>query len=68
MRLYICCHPGFQKGSKLLLALDNPFPMELSEHLFGEKWAFVQLPISGTGTGTGTETFTFNDNDKQILH
>lgn len=41
-------HPGFQKGSKPLLALDNPFPMELPENLFGEKWAFVQLPISGT--------------------
>ncbi|GMY22488.1 protein TAB2 homolog, chloroplastic-like [Fagus crenata] len=39
-------HPGFQKGSKPLLALDNPFPMELPENLFGEKWAFVQLPIS----------------------
>lgn len=42
------CHPGFQKGSKPLLALDNPFPMELPENLFGEKWAFVQLPYSGT--------------------
>lgn len=41
-------HPGFQKGSKPLLALDNPFPMELPENLFGEKWAFVQLPFSGT--------------------
>lgn len=41
-------HPGFQKGSKPLLALDNPFPMELPENLFGEKWAFVQLPLSGT--------------------
>ncbi|XP_015881638.3 protein TAB2 homolog, chloroplastic [Ziziphus jujuba] len=39
-------HPGFQKGSKPLLALDNPFPMELPENLFGEKWAFVQLPLS----------------------
>ncbi|KAF3946264.1 hypothetical protein CMV_027451 [Castanea mollissima] len=39
-------HPGFQKGSKPLLALDNPFPMELPENLFGDKWAFVQLPIS----------------------
>ncbi|KAJ9158793.1 hypothetical protein P3X46_024340 [Hevea brasiliensis] len=39
-------HPGFQKGSKPLLALDNPFPMELPENLFGEKWAFVQLPYS----------------------
>ncbi|KAK8998479.1 hypothetical protein V6N11_083868 [Hibiscus sabdariffa] len=39
-------HPGFQKGSKPLLALDNPFPMELPENLFGEKWAFVQLPFS----------------------
>lgn len=39
-------HPGFQKGSKPLLALDNPFPMELPDNLFGEKWAFVQLPFS----------------------
>ncbi|KAK3223942.1 hypothetical protein Dsin_010967 [Dipteronia sinensis] len=39
-------HPGFQKGSKPLLALDNPFPMELPENLFGERWAFVQLPFS----------------------
>ncbi|XP_047940627.1 protein TAB2 homolog, chloroplastic [Salvia hispanica] len=39
-------HPGFQKGSKPLLALDNPFPMELPESLYGEKWAFVQLPFS----------------------
>lgn len=41
-------HPGFQKGAKPLLALDNPFPMELPENLFGDKWAFVQLPFSGT--------------------
>lgn len=40
-------HPGFQKGSKPLLALDNPFPTELPENLYGEKWAFVQLPFSG---------------------
>jgi len=40
-------HPGFNKGSKRLLALDNPFPMELPENLYGEKWAFVQLPFSG---------------------
>ncbi|KAL3518823.1 hypothetical protein ACH5RR_021412 [Cinchona calisaya] len=40
------CHPGFQKGAKSLLALDNPFPMELPENLYGEKWAFVQLPFS----------------------
>ncbi|MCD7449356.1 TGF-beta-activated kinase 1 and MAP3K7-binding protein 2 [Datura stramonium] len=39
-------HPGFQKGAKPLLALDNPFPMELPENLYGEKWAFVQLPVS----------------------
>ncbi|MCL7033698.1 hypothetical protein MKW94_019178 [Papaver nudicaule] len=39
-------HPGFQASSKPLLALDNPFPMELPENLFGEKWAFVQLPFS----------------------
>lgn len=41
-------HPGFQQGSKPLLALDNPFPMDLPDNLFGEKWAFVQLPYSGT--------------------
>ncbi|XP_068648789.1 protein TAB2 homolog, chloroplastic [Aristolochia californica] len=39
-------HPGFQKGSKPLLALDEPFPMELPENLVGEQWAFVQLPFS----------------------
>ncbi|KAL5543383.1 hypothetical protein UlMin_007167 [Ulmus minor] len=39
-------HPGFQKTAKPLLALDNPFPMELPDNLFGEKWAFVQLPLS----------------------
>ncbi|CAN1132647.1 Protein TAB2 homolog, chloroplastic [Linum perenne] len=39
-------HPGFQKGSKPLLALDNPFPLELPENLYGDKWAFVQLPFS----------------------
>lgn len=39
-------HPGFQQGSKPLLTLDNPFPMQLPENLFGEKWAFVQLPFS----------------------
>lgn len=40
-------HPGFQKGSKPLLALDNPFPTVLPENLFGDQWAFVQLPFSG---------------------
>ncbi|KAM7262991.1 hypothetical protein ACFE04_000674 [Oxalis oulophora] len=39
-------HPGFQKGSKPLLAVDNPFPMSLPENLFGDQWAFVQLPYS----------------------
>ncbi|XP_057978612.1 protein TAB2 homolog, chloroplastic [Malania oleifera] len=39
-------HPGFQKGSKPLPVLDNPFPMDPPEDLFGEKWAFVQLPFS----------------------
>ncbi|CAL1361548.1 unnamed protein product [Linum trigynum] len=39
-------HPGFQKGSKPLLALDNPFPIDLPENLYGDKWAFVQLPFS----------------------
>ena len=40
-------HPGFQKGSKPLLALDNPFPMELPENHFRDKWAFILLPFSG---------------------
>ncbi|KAJ4833343.1 Protein TAB2 chloroplastic [Turnera subulata] len=39
-------HPGFQKGAAPLLTLDNPFAMELPENLYGEKWAFVQLPFS----------------------
>ncbi|XP_027341618.1 protein TAB2 homolog, chloroplastic [Abrus precatorius] len=39
-------HPGFQEGSKPLLAVDNPFPTELPDDLYGEKWAFVQLPYS----------------------
>ncbi|KAF6148780.1 hypothetical protein GIB67_019388, partial [Kingdonia uniflora] len=41
-------HPGFQSP---LLALDNPFPMELPENLVGEKWAFVQLPFSSWMNG-----------------
>lgn len=40
-------HPGFQKGAKPLLALDNPFPMNLPDNLYGDRWAFVQLPFSG---------------------
>ncbi|GJM85500.1 hypothetical protein PR202_ga01953 [Eleusine coracana subsp. coracana] len=39
-------HPGFQAGTRPLLALDNPFPTTLPENLFGDKWAFVQLPFS----------------------
>ncbi|TVU29282.1 hypothetical protein EJB05_20842, partial [Eragrostis curvula] len=39
-------HPGFQAGTRPLLALDNPFPTSLPENLFGDKWAFVQLPFS----------------------
>ncbi|MFS7928868.1 hypothetical protein Hanom_Chr04g00325841 [Helianthus anomalus] len=39
-------HPGFQKGSKPLLALDNLFPMDLPDTLYEENWAFVQLPFS----------------------
>uniref|UniRef100_J3LEN5 PI-PLC Y-box domain-containing protein n=1 Tax=Oryza brachyantha TaxID=4533 RepID=J3LEN5_ORYBR len=39
-------HPGFQTGTKPLLTLDNPFPTSLPENLFGDKWAFVQLPFS----------------------
>ncbi|KAL0561865.1 hypothetical protein IC582_002310 [Cucumis melo] len=54
-------HPGFQKGSKPLLALDNPFPMELPENLFGERWAFVQLPFSAVQEEISNlkETFMF---------
>ncbi|CAK9310278.1 unnamed protein product [Citrullus colocynthis] len=54
-------HPGFQKGSKPLLALDNPFPMELPENLFGERWAFVQLPFSAVQEEVSNlkETFMF---------
>ncbi|PON46635.1 RNA binding protein [Trema orientale] len=47
-------HPGFQKGAKPLLALDNPFPMELPDNLFGEKWAFVQLPFSAVREETSS--------------
>ncbi|KAF5736444.1 hypothetical protein HS088_TW14G00586 [Tripterygium wilfordii] len=47
-------HPGFQKGSKPLLALDNPFPMNLPDNLFGEKWAFVQLPFSAVREETSS--------------
>ncbi|KAG8071404.1 hypothetical protein GUJ93_ZPchr0006g45686 [Zizania palustris] len=39
-------HPGFQAGTKPLLTLDNPFATSLPENLFGDKWAFVQLPFS----------------------
>lgn len=47
-------HPGFQRGSKPFLSLDNPFPMELPENLFGEKWAFVQLPFSAVQEATSS--------------
>lgn len=53
-------HPGFQKGSKPLLALDNPFPMELPENLFGEKWAFVQLPFSAVKEEVNSLRTRFN--------
>ncbi|KAG2671653.1 hypothetical protein I3760_13G006100 [Carya illinoinensis] len=52
-------HPGFQKGSKPLLALDNPFPMELPDNLFGEKWAFVQLPFSAVREEASSLETTF---------
>uniref|UniRef100_A0ACD5YSS0 Uncharacterized protein n=1 Tax=Avena sativa TaxID=4498 RepID=A0ACD5YSS0_AVESA len=39
-------HPGFQQGTKPLLTLDNPFASNLPDNLFGDKWAFVQLPFS----------------------
>ncbi|VFQ94084.1 unnamed protein product [Cuscuta campestris] len=39
-------HPGYKEGSKPLFSIDNPFPMQLPENLYGEKWAFVQLPFS----------------------
>ncbi|GAB2210790.1 hypothetical protein Droror1_Dr00016074, partial [Drosera rotundifolia] len=44
-------HPGFQKGSKPFLALDDPFPRALPENLFGDRWAFVQLPYSAWMNG-----------------
>ncbi|KAK6933819.1 RNA-binding protein Tab2/Atab2, C-terminal [Dillenia turbinata] len=54
-------HPGFQKGAKPFLTLDNPFPMDLPDNLFGEKWAFVQLPFSAVQEEVATlkRTFTF---------
>lgn len=57
-------HPGFQRGSKPFLSLDNPFPMELPENLFGEKWAFVQLPFSAVQeTSSSFETkYAFGGN------
>ncbi|KQK00291.1 protein TAB2 homolog, chloroplastic [Brachypodium distachyon] len=39
-------HPGFQQGTKPLLTLDNPFASNLPDNLFGDKWAFVQLPFA----------------------
>ncbi|XP_047340780.1 protein TAB2 homolog, chloroplastic [Impatiens glandulifera] len=53
-------HPGFQKGTKPLLPLDNPFPMELPDNLFGEKWAFVQLPFSAVKEEISSLQTTFN--------
>ncbi|XP_020110709.1 uncharacterized protein LOC109725773 isoform X2 [Ananas comosus] len=44
-------HPGFQPRLKPLLSLDNPFPMNLPENLFGDRWAFVQLPFSAWMNG-----------------
>ncbi|KAM7269235.1 hypothetical protein ACFE04_024732 [Oxalis oulophora] len=38
--------PSKRKGSNPLLAVDNLFPMSLPENLFGDQWAFVQLPYS----------------------
>ncbi|KAL9249496.1 TAB2 homolog, chloroplastic-like protein [Drosera capensis] len=38
--------PRKRKGSKPFLALDYPFPKALPENLFGDRWAFVQLPYS----------------------
>ncbi|OIW15437.1 hypothetical protein TanjilG_28636 [Lupinus angustifolius] len=52
-------HPGFQKGAKSLLTLDNPFPMELPENLFGERWAFVQLPYSAVREEVSSLDTTF---------
>lgn len=39
-------HPGFQKGAKALLTLEQSSPLELPDNLCGEKWAFVQLPLA----------------------
>lgn len=52
-------HPGFQKGSKPLLALDNPFPMNPPDSLYGEKWAFVQLPFSAVKEEAASVETTF---------
>ncbi|XP_057818265.2 protein TAB2 homolog, chloroplastic [Cryptomeria japonica] len=40
-------HPGFQEGAKPLLSIEQPFPMDLPDNLYGEKWAFVQLSLAG---------------------
>lgn len=52
-------HPGFQKGAKPLMVLDNPFPMELPENLFGDRWAFVQLPYSAVREEVSSMEKTF---------
>lgn len=57
-------HPAFQKGAKPLLLLDNLFPMDLPENLFGERWAFVQLPYSAVREEISSmeKTFAFGAN------
>ncbi|KAG4982543.1 hypothetical protein AAZX31_10G084900 [Glycine max] len=72
-------HPGFQEGSKPLLALDNPFPTELPDILYGERWAFVQLPYSAVreeistfergvcGSGLDLELLGLDIDDKTLI-
>lgn len=60
-------HPGFQKGSKPLLPLDNPFPTKLPDDLFGERWAFVQLPYSGIESSVAFMSFVSQFHD-MVFH
>lgn len=39
--------PGFQVNAPPLLQLEVPPPQDLPDKMRGEKWAFVQLPLSG---------------------
>jgi hypothetical protein len=39
--------PGYQDSATPLFMLDPPQPEPLPEDLVGERWAFVELPVSG---------------------